>query len=120
MAGKAAAAAECTRGRDALSPQNTKSRAALTSDCPSHNGQTIHRLLEGGKRQTSARTDPCESLLRTGPVLVHTPSKKCDYKEPTRRYVSRDPNECPAILFFCNEGETAFFNECGCGCVTNP
>jgi len=46
--------------------------------------------------------------------------KKCDYKDPTRRYVSRDPNECPAILFFCNEGETAFFNECGCGCVTNP
>ncbi|HZH15244.1 MAG TPA: hypothetical protein VE057_12900 [Archangium sp.] len=46
--------------------------------------------------------------------------KKCDYKDPTRRYVSRDPNECPAILFFCNEGETAFFEECGCGCETNP
>lgn len=46
--------------------------------------------------------------------------KKCDDKDPAYRYVSRDVNECPAILFFCNEGETAFFNECGCGCVTNP
>jgi hypothetical protein len=46
--------------------------------------------------------------------------KQCDYRDPAYRYVSRDPNECPAILFFCNEGETAFFNECGCGCVTNP
>lgn len=43
---------------------------------------------------------------------------KCDYNDPTRRYVSRDPAECPAILFFCQEGETAFFNECGCGCET--
>ena len=26
---------------------------------------------------------------------------KCDYKDPTLRYVSRDPNECPLILFVC-------------------
>jgi hypothetical protein len=44
---------------------------------------------------------------------------KCDYNDPTLRFVSRDPAECPAILFFCQEGETAFFNECGCGCQTN-
>lgn len=42
----------------------------------------------------------------------------CDYNDPTLRYVSRDPAECPAILFVCQPGETAFFNECGCGCQT--
>jgi hypothetical protein len=41
---------------------------------------------------------------------------KCDYKDPTMSYVSRDPNECPAILFQCPTGSTAFFNDCGCGC----
>ncbi len=51
------------------------------------------------------------------PLDPTTAQKKCD-KDPTRRYVSRNPEECPAILFFCAEGETAFFDECGCGCVT--
>jgi len=64
---------------------------------------------------TSAQSNPS-----TVQQLEDAAKKKCDYNDPTRRYVSRDPNECPAILFFCNEGETAFFNECGCGCVTNP
>ncbi len=61
------------------------------------------------------------STTSTGQLSESTEEKKkCDYKDPAYRYVSRDVNECPAILFFCNEGETAFFNECGCGCVTNP
>ncbi|WNG34998.1 hypothetical protein F0U61_16085 [Archangium violaceum] len=46
--------------------------------------------------------------------------KKCDYKDPNLRYVSRDPATCAAILFVCEEGETTFFNECGCGCATTP
>ncbi|HEX8437685.1 hypothetical protein [Archangium sp.] len=40
--------------------------------------------------------------------------------EPGYTYVSRDPAECPAILFICPEGSTAFFNDCGCGCRTTP
>jgi hypothetical protein len=44
--------------------------------------------------------------------------KQCDYKDPTRRYVSRDPATCAAIFFICEEGESPFFNDCGCGCVT--
>jgi hypothetical protein len=41
---------------------------------------------------------------------------RCDYKDPTKQYVSRDPAECPAIFFVCPEGSTPFFNDCGCGC----
>ncbi|HYO51501.1 hypothetical protein [Archangium sp.] len=51
-------------------------------------------------------------------VGATTAQKKCDYKDPTRRYVSRDPATCAAIFFVCQEGESVFFNECGCGCVT--
>ncbi len=45
--------------------------------------------------------------------------KKCTGKEPGYTYVSRDPAECPAILFTCPDGQSAFFNDCGCGCMTN-
>ena len=40
--------------------------------------------------------------------------KKCDYNDPARRYVSRDPAECQLIFFTCNPGETPFFDDCGC------
>ncbi|WP_375765437.1 hypothetical protein NR798_27405 [Archangium gephyra] len=45
--------------------------------------------------------------------------KNCTGKEPGYTYVSRDPAQCPAILFTCPEGQSAFFNDCGCGCFTN-
>lgn len=45
---------------------------------------------------------------------------KCNYNDPNRRYVSRDPDQCAAIRFVCNEGETAFFDNCGCGCELTP
>lgn len=45
--------------------------------------------------------------------------KSCTGKEPGYTYVSRDPAECPAILFTCPTGQSAFFNDCGCGCKTN-
>lgn len=40
----------------------------------------------------------------------------CDPRDPTRRYISRSPLRCAAIRFYCEEGEEAFFDECGCGC----
>jgi hypothetical protein len=40
----------------------------------------------------------------------------CTGHEPGLRYVSRDPVECLAITFNCEEGFTQFFNDCGCGC----
>ena len=32
-------------------------------------------------------------------------------------YVSDDPSTCTTINFYCQENQTAFSNECGCGCV---
>ena len=43
--------------------------------------------------------------------------KKCDYNDPNLTYVSRDPAQCAAIFFFCPEGQSPFFNDCGCGCA---
>jgi hypothetical protein len=45
--------------------------------------------------------------------------KSCTGREPGYTYVSRDPAQCPAILFTCPDGQSAFFNDCGCGCKTN-
>jgi hypothetical protein len=50
-------------------------------------------------------------------TLEAAEKKKCDYRDPTVRFVSTDPAECQLIFFVCNPGETPFFNECGCGCV---
>lgn len=36
---------------------------------------------------------------------------------PDRHYVSRDPNECAAIMFLCADGTEPFFDDCGCGCA---
>jgi hypothetical protein len=40
----------------------------------------------------------------------------CTGREPGQKYISRDPNQCAAIRFFCAEGFSPFFNDCGCGC----
>jgi hypothetical protein len=45
---------------------------------------------------------------------------RCDYKDQNLSYVSTNADECPAILFRCPEGSTAFFNDCGCGCQASP
>ncbi|WP_224372830.1 hypothetical protein [Hyalangium versicolor] len=61
--------------------------------------------------------DPNAGGRDCGGVCVAPEDKpKCDYADPQMSYVSRDPNECAAILFKCPEGSTAFFNDCGCGC----
>ncbi|HYO68258.1 MAG TPA: hypothetical protein VEU33_19475 [Archangium sp.] len=44
--------------------------------------------------------------------------KKCDYNDPNRFYAARSPEECAAVTFICVEGQTAFFDQCGCGCET--
>lgn len=65
--------------------------------------------------------DPNAGGADCGGVCIdpNDPKKpQCDYSDPNMSYVSRDPNECPAILFQCPEGSTAFFNDCGCGCQT--
>lgn len=63
--------------------------------------------------------DPNQGGADCGGICVREkkpPKPRCDYNDPTLSYVSRDPNECAAILFVCADGATPFFNECGCGC----
>jgi hypothetical protein len=40
----------------------------------------------------------------------------CNYGDPDILYVSKDPNQCAATTFICEEGYEHFFNDCGCGC----
>jgi hypothetical protein len=83
----------------------------LTAAC----GPQSEELPEQSTPSAVHPLQEAEVTSGAGPLDPTTAQKKCD-KDPTRRYVSRNPEECPAILFFCEEGETAFFDECGCGC----
>jgi hypothetical protein len=40
----------------------------------------------------------------------------CNYGDPNLQYVSKDPNQCAAVTFICEDGFEGFFNDCGCGC----
>lgn len=33
-------------------------------------------------------------------------------------YLSRDVEQCMAMMWICPDGQEQFFNECGCGCKT--
>lgn len=47
------------------------------------------------------------------------PSKKhCNRND--REYVATDAASCAAVRFFCADGMTPFFDECGCGCEVAP
>jgi len=50
-------------------------------------------------------------------ALVCQAGTACDYDQPGRTYVSRDPAQCAAIRFVCAAGSEPFFDECGCGCA---
>jgi hypothetical protein len=63
--------------------------------------------------------DPNQGGADCGGICQEEKKKKCTGKEPGYTYISRDPAECPAILFTCPDGQSAFFNDCGCGCTTN-
>lgn len=36
---------------------------------------------------------------------------------PGVHYISRSPKFCAVVRFFCQEGQIAFSNQCGCGCI---
>ncbi|MBN1204349.1 MAG: hypothetical protein JXB05_05445 [Myxococcaceae bacterium] len=68
--------------------------------------------------------DPTQSGFDCGGVCVSPVTSgtggsgkpQCDYGDPTMDYISRDPEQCAAILFQCPAGSTPFFSDCGCGC----
>jgi hypothetical protein len=67
-------------------------------------------------------TDSCDPAngADCGGVCRKEPPARCDADDPRLRYVSRDPEQCAAIRFFCEEGYQPFFNDCGCGCEPTP
>jgi hypothetical protein len=71
----------------------------------------------------------CNSPCRPNQVCVQVCSgtcrkgeraTTCDYTDPSRTYVSTDMNECALIRYFCPEGQSAFSDDCGCGCEEAP
>jgi hypothetical protein len=40
--------------------------------------------------------------------------------DPAREYVADSPEQCAVIRYACGEGQPAFSDECGCGCLTEP
>jgi hypothetical protein len=64
------------------------------------------------------RRDDCDPLAGgadCGGICRRSRRTRCDYGDPSREYVSRDPDTCAAIRFACESG-VAFFDACGCGC----
>jgi hypothetical protein len=57
--------------------------------------------------------DPNNGGADCGGICVKN-KKHCN--DPNRTYVSRDPQQCQVIKFFCVKGEQPFSDECGCGC----
>jgi hypothetical protein len=41
---------------------------------------------------------------------------KCDYEDPSKKWVAQSSEQCMLVKFFCEPGSTPFFSECGCGC----
>ncbi len=40
----------------------------------------------------------------------------CNYGDQDLQYVAKDPDQCAAVTFICEDGYEGFFNDCGCGC----
>lgn len=59
--------------------------------------------------------DPMNGGADCGGICRRAHRTRCDYGDPSRTYVSRDPDQCATIRFACESGN-AFFDECGCGC----
>jgi hypothetical protein len=61
--------------------------------------------------------DPKHGGADCGGICVPKPGK-CDYSDPSKRYVAKSPKRCSVIRFVCRPGERYFSDACGCGCQT--
>ncbi|MEZ4241204.1 MAG: hypothetical protein R3F59_34600, partial [Myxococcota bacterium] len=41
----------------------------------------------------------------------------CDSPDLHRTVMSDNPEQCAAMRFTCGDGEEAWFDDCGCGCI---
>jgi hypothetical protein len=63
--------------------------------------------------------DPAQGGADCGGICQKNKKPGCD--DPARTYVSRDPEQCAVIRFFCEDPNTVpFSDECGCGCEPAP
>lgn len=56
------------------------------------------------------------------PVPVCVANECPDPNDPSVHYIGdsdQDPSICLVVLFACDENQTLFTNECGCGCIDN-
>src|SRR5262245_53616785 len=60
--------------------------------------------------------DPNNGGADCGGYCKRTKPSKCG-NDPTKTYISTDPNQCMVMKFYCAEG-APFFDDCGCGCQT--
>ena len=60
--------------------------------------------------------DPNQGGADCAGICVKDKGNQCTGREPGLKYISRDPNQCATIRFFCEQGYQPFFNDCGCGC----
>ena len=64
----------------------------------------------------------CGGICEPAPKHPHKPRKphkphhhdRCD--DAHASYVSHSPATCAALRFICSEGQSPFFDDCGCGC----
>jgi hypothetical protein len=67
--------------------------------------------------------DPNQGGADCGGICRKAPREAQNHECPNGSgvyYVSRDPNQCAAILYTCPEGYSPFFSDCGCGCQQDP
>ncbi|HLL02082.1 MAG TPA: hypothetical protein VK539_15935 [Myxococcaceae bacterium] len=118
----------CTAQADAAQFTSTETSSDPATGSPSGEGQFCGGFggiqCPEGLRCVDDPNDSCEPTeggADCGGICASADAErkapKCERKEdPRLSYVSRDPEQCLAILFLCPEGSTQFFNECGCGC----
>jgi hypothetical protein len=59
--------------------------------------------------------DPNQGGADCGGICQKEPKKPtCD--DPNRIYISKNPEECATIRFYCEPNMVPFSDECGCGC----
>lgn len=63
--------------------------------------------------------DPNQGGADCGGICQQEPKKPvCD--DPDRDYISKDPDRCAAIRFYCEAPKVPFSDDCGCGCEPPP
>jgi hypothetical protein len=81
-----------------------------------YNGKS-YQVGEGFPDLDGCNTCSCDESGQVYCTLIFC---ACDYSDPRRRWVERDPEVCTRIDFLCADGERQFSDSCGCGCERRP